>query len=83
VALAVQELGRLGTEVFVRSSPWCLAAPEAKLAAEWFIGWVGAAREQQAKLTAQTDGYRRRRLAQAEAGRLAVRVEHADVLALP
>jgi SAM-dependent methyltransferase len=83
VALAVQELGRLGTAVFVRPSPWRLGAPEAELVAEWFIGWVGAAREQQAELTAQTDGYRRRRLAQAAAGRLAVRVEHADVLALP
>jgi hypothetical protein len=83
VALAVQELGRLGTEVFVRLSPWRLGAPEAELAAEWFIGWVGAAREQQAELTVQTDVYRRRRLAQAEAGRLAVTVEHADVLALP
>jgi hypothetical protein len=83
VAIAVQELGRLGTEVFIRPSPWRLGATEAELAAEWFIGWVGAAREQQAELTAQTDGYRRRRLAQAAAGQLAVRVEHADVLALP
>jgi hypothetical protein len=83
VALAVQQLGRLGREVFVRPSPWRLGAPEAELAAEWFIGWVGAAREQQAELSALTRGYRRRRLAQAEAGRLAVRVEHADVLTLP
>jgi SAM-dependent methyltransferase len=83
VARAVEELGRLGTEVFVRPSPWRLGASQADLAAEWFIGWVDAAREQQAKLTPQTDGYRRRRLAQAAAGRLAVRVEHADVLALP
>jgi SAM-dependent methyltransferase len=83
VALAVRELGRLGTEVFVRPSPWRLGAPEAELASEWFIGWVGAAREQQTELAAETDGYRRRRLAQAEAGRLAVSVEHADVLALP
>ena len=83
VALAVQELGRLGAEVLVRPSPWRLGAPQAELAADWFTGWVGAACEQQKELTAQTDGYRRRRLAQAEAGRLAVRVEHADVLALP
>jgi hypothetical protein len=83
VALAVQELGRRGIEVFVRPSPWRLGAPEAELAAEWFSGWIGAAREQQAELAAQTEGYRRRRLAQAEAGGLAVRVEHADLLALP
>jgi SAM-dependent methyltransferase len=82
VALAVRELGRLGIEVFVRPSPWRLAAPEAELAAEWLMGWVGAAREQQADLTAPIDRYRRRRLDQAAAGRLAVRVEHADVLAL-
>lgn len=81
VALAVQELGRLG-EVFVRPSTWRLEGPDAELAAEWFIGWVGAAREQCPELAAQTDGYRRLRLAQAEAGRLAVRVGHADVLAL-
>ena len=41
VALAVQEFGRLGAEVFVRPSPWRLGASEAGLAAEWFIGWVG------------------------------------------
>ena len=83
VALAVRQLGLMGTEVLVRPSPWRLGAPEAELAAAWFIGWVGAACEQQAELTARTDGYRHRRLAQAEAGRLVVRVEHADVLALP
>lgn len=83
VALAVQELGRLGAEVFVRPSPWRLGASEAGLAADWFIGWIGAACEQQPELTAETDDYRRRRLAQAEVGGLAVTVEHADVLALP
>lgn len=82
-AFAVQELGRLGAEVFVRPSPWQLGASEAKLAAEWFIGWMRVAREQQPELTAQTDRYRRRRLGQARVGGLAVRVEHADVLALP
>ena len=82
VALAVEELGRLQTEVLVRPSPWRLGAPEAELAAEWFSGWLDAACEQQAGLNAQTDGYRGRRLAQAQAGRLTVRVEHADVLAL-
>jgi hypothetical protein len=83
VALSVQELGRLEAEVLVRPSPWRLGASEAKLAVEWFIGWIGAAREQQPELIAQTGDYRRRRLAQAEVGGLAVGVEHADVLALP
>jgi SAM-dependent methyltransferase len=82
-ARAAQEFGRLGAEVFVRPSPWRLGASEAELATEWFNGWMGAAREQRAELGAQTDDYRRRRLAQAEAGRLSVRVEHSDVLALP
>jgi hypothetical protein len=83
VGLAVRELGRLGGQVFVRPSPWFLGASEAELAAQWFIGWMGAARERRPELTAQIDSYRCRRLAQAETGRLAVRVEHADVLALP
>lgn len=83
VPLAVQELGRLEAKLFVRPSPWRLGASAAELAAEWFIGWLDAAHRQQAGLSAQTGGYRRRRLAQAEGGRLAVTVEHADVLALP
>jgi Methyltransferase domain len=83
VALAVQELGRSGTDVLVRPSPWRLGAPEAGLAAEWIAGWVGAACEQDGDLTAGADGYLRRRLADAAAGALAVTVEHADVLALP
>jgi hypothetical protein len=83
VALAVEEFGRLGAEVLVRASPWRLGALQADLAAEWFTGWVGAACEQQVELAAQTDVYARRRLAQAAAGRLAVTVDHADLLVLP
>ena len=55
----------------------------ADLAVEWFIGWVAAACEQQIELTVETDGYVRRRLAEARAGRLAVTVDHADLLVLP
>jgi hypothetical protein len=83
VAFAVEEFGRLGAEVLVRPSPWRLGASEADLAAEWFTGWVGAACEQQVELTGETDGYARRRLAEAAAGRLAVTVDHADLLILP
>jgi SAM-dependent methyltransferase len=83
VVLAVEEFGRLGTEVLVRPSPWRLGASHADLAAEWFTGWVGAACEQQVELAAETDLYRRRRLAQATAGKLAVTVHHADLLVLP
>jgi SAM-dependent methyltransferase len=83
VAVAVEEFGRLGAEVIVRSSPWRLGSFEADLAAEWFAGWVGAACEQQAELAAETGAYARRRLAEAAAGQLAVTVHHADLLVLP
>jgi SAM-dependent methyltransferase len=83
VAVAVEEFGRLGAEVLVRPSPWRLGASEADLAAEWFTGWVDAACEQQVELTRETGGYARRRLAEAAAGRLAVTVDHADLLILP
>ena len=59
------------------------APAEAELAAEWFTGWVGAACEQQTELAAETGAYARRRLAEAAAGRLAVTVDHADLLVLP
>jgi hypothetical protein len=83
VAVAVEEFGRLGAEVLVRPSRWRLGALHADLAAEWFNGWVSAACEQQIELAAETDGYARRRLAEATAGRLAVTVDHADLLVLP
>lgn len=83
VAFAVEQFGQLGAEVFVRPSPWRLGALQADLAAEWFTGWVAAACEQQVELAAETDAYKRRRLAQATAGRLAVTVDHADLLVLP
>jgi hypothetical protein len=56
---------------------------EAELAGEWLTGWVAAACEQEAELAGETDAYLRRRLAQARAGRLAVTVDHADLLVLP
>jgi uridine phosphorylase len=81
VAVAVEELGRAGREVVVRPSPWRLGAAQADLAAGWLAGWLAAACEQDPALS---DGaYRRRRLAQAAAGELAVTVDHADLLALP
>jgi hypothetical protein len=83
VAVAVEHFSRLGRDVLVRPSPWRLGVSEAALAAAWFTGWVGAAREQDPDLAAEVDEYARRRLAQAAAGRLAVTVDHADVLSLP
>ena len=44
---------------------------------------MGAAREQEAELAAETGAYARRRLAQARAGELAVTVDHADLLVVP
>ena len=83
VAVALEELGRLGAEVLVGPSPWRLGALQADLAAEWLTGWVGAACEQQVELAPETRGYTRRRLAEARAGQLAVAVDHADLLVLP
>jgi hypothetical protein len=83
VAAAVQGFRRAGSEVLVRPSPWRLARSEAALAAEWFTGWLGAACEGDPALAAGCELYARRRLAAARAGRLVVRVGHADLLALP
>jgi hypothetical protein len=83
VEAAVEGFRGLGAEVIVRPSPWQLGAAEAGLAVEWLTGWVGAACEQETGLAADADLYRRRRLREAEAGRLAVTVGHADLLALP
>jgi hypothetical protein len=83
VAFAVEQFGQAGAEVLVRPSPWRLDALQAELAAEWLTGWVAAAREQQVELAADSDAYLRRRLAEARAGRLAVSVDHADLLVLP
>ena len=83
VAAAVQGFRRAGSEVLVRPSPWRLAASRAALATEWFTGWLDAACEQDPALAAEAELYARRRLAAARAGRLVVRVGHADLLALP
>ena len=83
VAVAVEEFGRRGAEILVRSSPWRLGAAQAELAAEWFAGWVDAACEQERELATEAGAYARRRLAQARAGELAVTVEHADLLVMP
>jgi SAM-dependent methyltransferase len=83
VAVALKRFGGLGAEVLVRPSPWRLGPLHADLAAEWFTGWVGAACEQQDELAAETGAYIRRRLAEARGGRLAVTVDHADLLVKP
>jgi len=81
LAATVDGFRRRGGRVQVRSSPWRLGAAQARLAAEWFRGWLGAACEQRPELVAPTDEYAGRRLAEAEAGRLTVVVHHGDLLA--
>ena len=83
VAAVVAELRGTGAEPIVRRSPWRLDAAGADLAAEWLIGWVAAACEQEPALAAEAGAYRDRRLAQAAAGELTVTVDHADLLVLP
>jgi hypothetical protein len=83
VGAAVEGFRRLGAEVLVRPTPWRLGPAEANLATEWFTGWIRAACEQSAELAFAVRPYARRRLAEARAGELAVRVGHADLLVLP
>jgi SAM-dependent methyltransferase len=83
VAFAVERFSQLDAEVRVRPSPWRLDASQSDLAAEWFAGWVSAAREQEVELAAEAAPYARRRLAQSAAAELAIVVDHADVLVSP
>jgi hypothetical protein len=84
VGVAAAAFRRLGAEeVVVSPSPWRLGAEEAALTAEWLVGWVDAACEQEPALAADADFYRRCRLREADAGCLAVTVAHADLLVLP
>lgn len=68
-----------GIGVETRSTPWRLGPDRAALAAEWFAGWVDAAREQRPEL--DTGSYQARRLADARAGRLVITVGHRDLFA--
>ncbi|MEU5903459.1 class I SAM-dependent methyltransferase [Micromonospora sp. NPDC047467] len=72
---------RRGVDVRERLTPWRLGPEQAGLAAEWFRGWLGAACEQRPELADPARSYAERRLADAAAGRLAVLVEHRDLLA--
>jgi len=83
VGFTADEFTRLGAEVMVRPSPWRLGPGEARLAAEWFAGWLGAACEQQPELSGATTTYGNRRWAEATAGRLGVMVGHDDLLVRP
>ena len=80
---AARAFRRRGAEVLVRPSPWRLGPVQSALAAEWLAGWFGAACEQEPELAGECELYARRRLKQADAGELAVTVDHADLLVLP
>jgi trans-aconitate methyltransferase len=83
VEAAVEGFRSSGAEVVVRPTPWRLGSAETGLIVEWLTGWVAAACEQEPGLIAEADLYRRRRLREAQAGELAVSVDHADLLVLP
>lgn len=68
-----------GIPVETRSTPWRLGPDRAALAAEWFAGWVGAAREQRPSL--EIGSYQARRLAEIRAGRVEITVGHRDLFA--
>lgn len=82
-ATAAGALRDLGLEVVAGPSPWQLGPADRELTAVWFRGWVGAACEQEPALLDRVGPYAARRLAQAAAGELVVRVHHQDLLALP
>ncbi|WP_341715598.1 class I SAM-dependent methyltransferase [Micromonospora sp. FIMYZ51] len=82
-AACVAAFARHGGTVRTRPSPWRLGPEQADLAVQWFTGWLDAAREQRPELTDRTREYARRRLREAESGRLGVLVDHADLLAMP
>lgn len=81
--VAIREFAALGYQVVSRASPWRLGPASAALSQAWLAGWLGAAREQDRHLVAETAGYARQRLADAAAGRLRVLVQHRDLLAFP
>jgi hypothetical protein len=83
VTTAVDLLTLQGMAVRVAPSPWRLDARRPALLAEWFAGWVGAAREARPELGADLDAYAARRAAQLASGDLRVTVHHLDVLAVP
>ena len=81
VEATVEAFERRGARVLVRPSPWRLGPDQADLTSEWFRGWLVAAGEQRPELTGPAKIYARRRLAEADAGRLGAVVQHEDLLA--
>lgn len=80
---AVHLFRMMGSHVEVRASPWRLERDSKELIGEWLTGWVGAACEQRHDLTPAASDYLARRRADLTRGRLAVIVQHVDLLARP
>lgn len=80
---AVEAFRSLGAHVTTRSSPWRLDARNRSLTADWLQGWVGAACEQRPELRPAALEYLARRTVDLDHGRLAVTVDHRDLLARP
>lgn len=80
---AVEGFTRLGREVVVRPSPWRLSPASKALTRAWLTGWVDPACEQCPELEALRPSYVERRLAELDAGRLSVTVDHHDLLVRP
>lgn len=75
-AHAVTAFEQAGATVVTRPSPWRLGPDRPQLVAEWFTGWVAAAREQRPEL--RLDDYLRDRLTAPPTAS----VGHVDLLAL-
>lgn len=82
-AAAAEAFRARGYDVRTGASPWRLDAAMGELLLAWLDGWVGAAVEQRPELAVPAERWVTARVAEAEAGTLAVTVHHEDLLALP
>lgn len=76
-------LAKQGFEVITEPSPWVLDHRHTRLQQALMSGWCEAAREQAPAQQAAIDEWQAKREAQLQEGRLRIRVEHIDLLALP
>mgnify|MGYP006275998545 CR=1 FL=1 len=76
-------LERHGFQVITKPSPWILDYRHTLLMQALMSGWCEAARELAPAHQASIDEWQSRRHAQLNAGKLGIRVEHTDLLALP
>lgn len=76
-------LRHLGYQVKTRPADWVLRRGEASLQRYLLAGWQAAATEQSPERGQDIENWYRRRLQEAESGRLNIGVGHTDLLALP